>query len=108
MTAPGRVRRRLEREIEGLKKLRGRRSRFSNAWSYWVGDHEILHFHADGWLDLRLTRPGVRARRDVLAADPRVRLGAPSRDWIEVLVSSEGDVPFALELVRLAIAANRG
>ncbi len=38
---------------------------------------------------------------------PRIRLGAASRDWIVVSCATERDVPLALELVRLAIGANR-
>lgn len=101
-----RLRRRLEREIEGLRKLQGRRSRFSDAWAYFADGREIVHFHSDHAVDVRLTRRVIRGRWEVLAADARVRLGGRQRDWVEVTFASVGDLPFVLELVRLAIRAN--
>ncbi len=102
-----RLQRRLEAEIEKLKVLRGRRSRFSSAWSYWRGDTELLHFHDDGTLDVRLTRTLIRARWEEFARDPRIQLGARSRDWVVVRLMTDDDVRSALGLVRAAIAAHR-
>ena len=105
--AARRLRKRLETEIEKLRRLEGRRSRWSSLWSYWIDGREIVHFHRDGSVDVRLTRAAIRERRAALVADPRVGLGAPSRDWVSVTLASPADVPLAVELVKVAIAANR-
>ena len=102
-----RLRQRLEREIEALWALEGRRSRWGDAWAYHVEGREILHFHGDHEIDLRLTKRVIRAERARLEADPRLRLGDRQRDWVEVSLATAADLPFVLELVRRAIRANR-
>lgn len=77
-------------------------------WSYWLNGCEILHFHADDELSVRLTHAAIREQRARLEADPRVRLGPRSRDWVDVTFASETDLPLVLDLVRSAIAANAG
>jgi hypothetical protein len=72
----------------------------------WVGKREIAHFDDEFTLDVRLTKPVIRARRSELAADGRARLRSSSSDWLEVGIASEADVDFALLLVRDAVAAN--
>ena len=102
-----RLRQRLEREIEALRALEGRRSRWGDAWAYHLEGREILHFHTDHEIDLRLTRGVIRAERARLAADSRVRLGDRQRDWVEVSIATAADLPFVLELVKWAIRTNR-
>jgi hypothetical protein len=72
----------------------------------WVGKREIAHFDNEITVDVRLTKSVIRARRSELAADERVRLRPGSSDWLEVGITSEADVDFALLLVRDAVAAN--
>ena len=102
-----RLRQRLEREIEALRALEGRRSRWGDASAYHLEGREILHFHSDHEIDLRLTKRVIRAERARLTADPRVRLGDRERDWVEVSLAAASDLPFLVELIRLAIRANR-
>lgn len=102
-----RLRRRLEQQLEALRALEGRRSRWSAVWSYHLAGREILHFHTDRELDLRLTRRVIRAEGERLASDPRVEIGPRERDWVSVRFETASDLPFVLELVRLAVRANR-
>lgn len=102
-----RLRQRLERELERLRVLEGRRSRFSEAWSYHLDAREILHFHSDRAIDLRLTRRVIKDERQRLESDPRVRMGGRQRDWVELRMETAADVPFVMSLIDLAIRANR-
>ncbi len=102
-----RLRARLERELERLRPLEGRRSRWSEAWSYQLRGREVLHFHGDQEIDLRLTHAVIRTEHERLANDARTGLGRRERDWVTVRFTATADIPFVLELVRLAIRANR-
>ncbi len=75
-----RLRDRLEREIETIRALQGTRSRWSEQWSYRLDGREVLHFHGESEIDLRLTRQVIRRERERLAADPRLMIGARERD----------------------------
>lgn len=101
-----RLRQRLEREIDALRALEGRRSRWGEAWAYHLEGQEILHFHGDHEIDLRLTRAVIRAERERLTADPRVWLGDRQREWVEVSIATAADLPFLVNLVKQAIRAN--
>ncbi len=72
----------------------------------WVGKREVAHFDDEETLDIRLTKPQIRARRSELESDDRVGLRRGSSDWLEVQVREESDVDFALSLVDDAITAN--
>jgi hypothetical protein len=72
----------------------------------WVGKREVGHFDDEQTLDIRLTKPQIRARRSELESDDRVGLRRGSSDWLEVQVREESDVDFALSLVHDAITAN--
>ncbi len=102
-----RLRARLQRELQRLRLLEGRRSRWSEAWSYQLRGREILHFHGDSEIDLRLTHAVIRSERERLASDARIGLGRRERDWVTVRFEATADMPFVLELVRLAIRANQ-
>jgi Family of unknown function (DUF5519) len=72
----------------------------------WVGKREIAHFDNESTLDIRLTKSVIRARRPELAAHEQVQLRPSSSDWLEVGITTEADIDFALLLVRDAVAAN--
>lgn len=93
-----------------LAKLEGvveRPSRFgSHGPAFWFDGRELLHFHGDASVDLRLGRAGIRSRRAELAGDARVKLRtSSSADWVEVALRARQDVAFVLELARGAVAA---
>ncbi|MEZ0230371.1 MAG: luciferase family protein [Planctomycetota bacterium] len=81
------------------------KSKFSEAPAYFADGKELLHFHGDAAVDLRLGRKLIRARREELKTDERVELRkSSSADWVEVSMSSKKDVAFVVELVRAALA----
>ena len=106
MTRRGdRIRRQIETEIEALGVLRGRRSRLADTWAYFLDGKEIVHFHGEREIGIRLTHALMRAHGARLEQDARVRM--ERRDWIDVVFAFRTDVPFVLDLVRLAIRAYR-
>lgn len=79
---------------------------FGAGAAVWVGKREIAHFDDESTLDVRLTKPVIRARRSELRLDSRVRLRSSSSDWLEVRLSGGTEIDFAVQFVRDAIAAN--
>ncbi len=92
--------------ILALPHVELRPSRFGEGAAFWVGHREVAHFHPGNELDVRLTRPCVRALRDELADDPRVS-ARPGSDWVAFRFRRRVDLPRALDLVRQACEANR-
>lgn len=90
-------------EVPGLVR---RRSRFGDAFSYFVGDREIAHFHGDGRLDVRLTRQRIREMKTGGTLDSRVQTRGPSADWATLPLADARDLLLALELVEDATRAN--
>jgi hypothetical protein len=83
------------------------RSSFADRLALWVDGTEVAHWDEHETLDIRLTRAVIRARRQELRADPRVRLRrSSSADWLEIGVRSPGHQAFALELLQVAMAAH--
>lgn len=97
------VRAELERRLVDLPGLARRRSRFGDAYSYFVGEREIAHFHGDGRLDIRLTRQCIREMKGDGTLDPRVRTRGPSADWATLPLLGDRDLALALELVERAM-----
>ena len=95
----------LSEQLLSLDALDERPSRFGGKSAFWSGKREIAHFEGPGVLDLRLTRPEIRARKAELRADARVTLRGSS-DWVEVSFSAAPDLTWVLGLVEVAIAAN--
>lgn len=92
------------RRIDGVTESA---SSFEDRPALWVNGTEVVHEDAGGAYDVRLTRNVIRARRDRLRSDDRVRLRASSSsDWIEVQVASRADEDLLVELVRAAVAAH--
>lgn len=96
----------IEARLSELPDLVRRKSRFGNGLAYHVGDREIVHFHGDQRMDVRLTRDVIRLRKSEGGFDARVKTRGPSADWASVRVQEPGDVALALALVEDAIQAN--
>ena len=80
---------------------------FTKGPAIWSGTREVAHFHDEsGELEVRLTKPVVRARRADLKSDPRVTLRRSASDWVSFAIAVPADEDDALELVRVAIDAN--
>jgi hypothetical protein len=98
----------LSGELAKVPGLFLQRSKFADKPAYFVDGKEVLHFHGDAAVDLRLGKKEIRARREAFKKDPRVVLRASSSaDWVEVLVESKKDVAFVIELVRIAVGIGR-
>jgi hypothetical protein len=95
---------RCAREIPGAQLGDGV---FTEGQAIWCGTREVAHFHdGSGELEVRLTKAVVRERRAELRADARVTLRKNASDWIAFDLANRADEKAALELVRLAVAAN--
>jgi hypothetical protein len=77
--------------------------------AFWVHGREVAHFEGDDVLELRLTRPVVRAERAALRGDPRFTLRPSASDWVELRVApgDQADAADALAWFRRAVAAHR-
>jgi len=83
-------------------------SQFGGEPAFWAHGQEIVHFHDDDVVDLRLTRGEIRGRRADLRADPRVELRvSTSSDWVEIHFSTPADIEFVVDLARVAATANQ-
>ena len=82
-------------------------SMFKDDLAYWVHAKEIAHFEAVDLIEIRLTRPAIRQRREELKNDPRVDLSYSGSDWITVRFFSPEDLSLVLDLVEDAAAAHR-
>lgn len=96
----------LEAKLKEVPGLARRRSRFGDAFSYFLGDREIAHFHGDGRMDVRLTRERIREMKSDGTLDSRVRTRGPSAHWATVPLADARDVALALALVEEAMRAN--
>jgi len=98
------------RVIDGIGGIDGvaiGESAFSDGPGVWVGKREIAHFDDDNTLDVRLTKAAIRSRRDALRADERITMRPNASDWLEIRITTDADVEFAVSLVTDAAAANR-
>ncbi|HEV2449862.1 MAG TPA: luciferase family protein [Thermoplasmata archaeon] len=100
------MREELEGQLRQLEGLTRRASRHGDSYSYFVADLEIVHFHGDERMDIRLTRERIRFHKSEAPFDPRVTTRGPSANWIAVRLRETGDIALALELVDEAIRAN--
>lgn len=100
------VREELEARLRAIEGLSRRASRHGDSFSYFVADREIVHFHGDERMDVRLTRERVRLHEAEAPFDRRVTTRGPSAHWVAVQVRESRDIALALELVDEAIRAN--
>ena len=104
---PMKVAESLDVKIRALPGVERKMSRWGHATAYIVGEREFAHFHRQDQIDVRLTTAVQRKMRVALREDPRVKLRPGSSDWITITLAIEGDLEFALELVKLARNANK-
>jgi hypothetical protein len=83
-----------------------RRSRYGEKPALYVRDREVAHLEAPGVIDLRITRQGWSLVKAQYADDPAVCRGRSRRDWIELHLSSLGDLDRLSTLVDTAMAEN--
>lgn len=100
------VRSDLEALLTQLPGLTRQRSRFGDAYSYFLGAREIAHFHGDGRMDVRLTHQRIRQMKMEGSLDARVRTRGPAAEWATVALGEARDVALALEMVEEAMRAN--
>lgn len=92
--------------IEGVVEAK---SRFSDRAAWWIDGMEIAHFDNENVLDIRLTAPLIRARRQELNEHPEIEFRRSSgADWIEISIQDLASERLALQLVSDAAAAHRG
>jgi len=83
-----------------------RRSRYGDKPALFSGSREMAHCEASGVIDLRITRAGWLRVREEFGSDPAVRHDPARRDWIELHLSSVGDLDRLGGLLAVAVAAN--
>ena len=90
-----------------VRGLKARPSQFgSHPPAWWLGRREIAHAHR-GHIELRLTRKVMSRMREELAADARVDYRRPGSDWLRLQLRTSADVDLAMQLLPLAVRANR-
>jgi Family of unknown function (DUF5519) len=97
----------LELKMAQLPGLARRPSRYGDAFSYFVGNREIAHFHRDGRMDIRLTKERIRELKQEGFLDDRVRTRGASANWAAVRIGQISDVEYAIRLVEEAIRSNQ-
>lgn len=75
--------------------------------AYWAHGKQVVNLFSPERVELRLTKPVIRADRDRLKADPRVELRPNASDWLTVVVTKAADAALAVELAEMAGAAHR-
>ena len=93
-----------------LRRVRGlvvSDAMFGTGDAYWCNGKEVAHFESNTVIEVRLTKPEIRDRRERLKADARVELRPSGADWITVTLASPRDVAFVVDLVRVAVKAHR-
>jgi hypothetical protein len=89
----------LTNNLLALPGLEERRSGWQDSEALWYRGKEVLHFDSPDFVDLRLGRQAIRAKRETQLSDTRVILRGTS-DWINVRLISPEDVDFIVGLVR--------
>ncbi len=100
------VRALIERRLAAVPGLTARESRYGHGPAFYVGRREVVHFHGDGRMDVRLTAEVIRLRRREGGFDDRVTPEGGARDWVKVRVAAPSDVALAVDLAEEAVRAN--
>jgi hypothetical protein len=83
-----------------------RQSRFGDKPALFVASREVAHLEAPGVIDLRITSAGWKQAKLRYSSDPAVHRDPSRRDWIELHLSSSGDLGRLGDLLAIAMAAN--
>lgn len=96
----------IERRLRGIPGLTPRESRYGHGLAFYVARREVVHFHGDERMDVRLTAEVILRRRREGPFDDRVRPEGGAPNWVKVRLSSPRDVALAVELAEEAVRAN--
>jgi hypothetical protein len=83
-------------------------SRWRHNSAYIVAGREFAHFHSPGEIDVRVTKTVLKASREGLSEDPRVKFRPGPSDWVTVTLARKEDVEFVFTVVERAWRANGG
>jgi hypothetical protein len=100
------IRRDIERRLASLPGLTPRESRYGHGLAFYVGHREVVHFHGEERMDVRLTAVVIQRRRREGAFDDRVTPEGGAPNWVKVRLSGAKDVALAVLLVEDAVRAN--
>lgn len=96
----------IERRLRAVPGLTPRESRYGHGLAFYVGRREVVHFHGDARMDVRLTSEVILHRRREGGFDRRVTPEGGAPNWVKVRVSGPSDVSLAVVLAEEAVRAN--
>jgi len=100
------VRGEIERRLKSIPGLTPRESRYGHGLAFYVGRREVVHFHGDQRMDVRLTAGVIQRRRREGGLDDRVTPEGGAPNWVKVRVSDARDIALAVVLAEEAVRAN--
>lgn len=98
---------RVRKVLLGIDGVVEGESAFGEGAGFWVNGKQVAHFRDDEVMELRLTKPAIRAQRDRLRADARIELRQGASEWVKIHVARPGDIALVTELAEAAAAAHR-
>ena len=96
----------IERRLTAIPGLTPRESRYGHGLAFYVGRREVVHFHGDQRMDVRLTAGVIERRRREGGPDDRVTPEGGAPNWVKVRVSEARDIALAVVLAEEAVQAN--
>ena len=94
------------RTIEGFLEGRSVFDDTEALRAFYVNGTQVVNLRGPGEIELRLTKPVIRAERARLRADPRVELRRNPSDWVTVRISERGDASLLVELGQMVVEAH--
>lgn len=96
----------IERRLTAVPGLTPRDSRYGHGLAFYVGRREVVHFHGEDRMDVRLTAEVIQRRTREGRFDARVTPEGGAPNWVKVRVSGPSDVALAVVLAQEAVRAN--
>jgi hypothetical protein len=96
----------IERRLRAIPGLTPRESRYGHGLAFYVGRREVVHFHGEERMDVRLTAEVILRRRREGGFDGRVTPEGGAPNWVKVRVSGPRIVALAIVLAQEAVRAN--
>jgi hypothetical protein len=100
------VREDIERRLGRVPGLAARESRYGHGLAFYVGRREVIHFHGEERMDVRLTAEVIQRRKREGVVDDRVRPEGGAPNWVKVRVTEARDVALAVVLAEEAVRSN--
>jgi hypothetical protein len=100
------VRRDIERRLATFPGLIARESRYGHGLAFYVGRREIVHFHGEERMDVRLTAGVIQRRQREGGLDDRVKPEGGAPNWVKVRVAEARDIALAVALAEEAVRSN--